>query len=1630
MGSDDGHDREPKITKLTKENYEKWFRSTKFKLKGEGIFYTVEVTKHAYAWIARQGAGNSTSTATTPQDLAVAANAAEQASILGLTSDFERLGGTWNQEKAKEYEKDEAKALFYITNSLHDDDDALVDEYETASALWTTLKTKYSKTDQLTANNMMTKLQNFSWKDGKDVDYAWTKLKDYRRKIIASKPVAKGLYSDDALLQIMLRALPQSYGSVIDYLDVQTTLTVEEKIEALRTKELRLKDTTEHANAAFPKHHQPNHRRNSNISMRDRSRSASLESVPITGCLHCKGDHWARDCKHKDEIQEFGRKLREKGERASRRTARSERYSRDKDRKPPKKLVKPKEKTTSKRKHGYAAKNQNPSSETAISSSDSDNEISDESTSSDTESMQKCHISAEQASKSTPTNWAADTGATSHMTDKRNLFRGPLKHTPVTTIQVGGGFLYSTQIGTAVMMALDGTTGLLRKALYVPKLGVNLIAAKRLCKEGLQGSFDDKDMYFKDKSTVAVHAVQKDGLYVVNHIASKYSGKAFIAGKTRTEDSEQSTVEGSRSETQPETQSDLDPDESEEDRSTKKDRRNYRLMHRRFAHYGPAMLRKLHKVTTIEKIKVPPAHRRLCDPCLKGKMRNRINKTLAEHKKEVLALVSLDLAGPFPTSLRGNHYLMQIICNHSRKNWSIPLKTKDQSIPELRRWKAKVELQTGKKVKACRSDNAPELKLVMNQWEAEEGVQANYTVIASSNQNGPAERSIQTAEHAMRAMLDDAQLPVEFWDEAVEADAYIRNRLPTGPLVEGKPTSPEQVFSGKRPYVDHVRVWGSKCYTYLNPKTLPAKGRSDKLMHRGRVGVFMGYSETTDRQFKVYSPDLGYTHRVSVIQADEKVPGGTLDLNLRVKSGPMGTSNELIPRKARGRPKKNPGQPAVGSYNSPMMERVTEIDPCIPDPLVPAWTEEKDENSIQQLRTDAPVVERASSLSPPPTLAPALSPPDITPPPQPAPTVEDEGEEMEVDEATESAVEPPARYHFRARIQKRKRDAFDNMENEHRQAKIVKAMLAVLRESQTNEDPVTVIPTSTHHHEESVHETIVKAFYTVVANGNLDATGRAEINGKAFAATEVKGIRIPQTYKQAMSDPENALKWREAIMEEIRTLVGNGTWEELIPPQGANLITTKWVFTVKLKVDGTIERFKARLVARGFSQQHGIDYTETFAPTVRMDTLRLFLATVAKEGKECWQFDIKNAFTESYLKEDIYLTPPDGVKVEKGNALKVLRSLYGLKQAGRDWNLLLKRFLIENGFTQSLADPCLFTHKDRGISLLVYVDDIAAAAKLTSDLAWFDEILSARFNSKNLGEIGKILGVRVIRDRANKTIYLDQQQYLETVLDNYGITSAKYKPKKIPAADYEHLKPATPEDAHIDSTEYSQVIGSLMYAMIFTRPDMAFVLGRLAQYMANPVETHGTALKNLMRYLRSTVKQKLRFGPGGGHQNELGIYTDADWAGDKTDRKSISGGVGMFYGGPFSWAAKKQKSVATSSAESEYISQAMYAKQGQWAAQVLRDLGLHQYINKNGTTVQMYGDNQGAIALVKNPHLHERSKHIDICYHFIRDLAEQKKLQISYIPTDRMIADGMTKPLQRVAFERFKKMLGVVDEGH
>ncbi|KAF7570398.1 hypothetical protein PtrM4_104000 [Pyrenophora tritici-repentis] len=1015
-----------------------------------------------------------------------------------------------------------------------------------------------------------------------------------------------------------------------------------------------------------------------------------------------------------------------------------------------------------------------------------------------------------------------------------------------------------------------------------------------------------------------------DGLYVVSHIADGYQETAFLGTELHAP-----------------VKSELKVNEKE----------RYLLYHRRFAHLGPAKIAKLHEVTTLQKKIQVPEKIEICEVCSLTKMKNSIPKQLREHKATKLALVQFDIAGPFPTSLRGNRWFLLIIDSYTRKNWVIPLKKKGDAQRELQIWKTFVEHQTGEKVKAAGTDNAPELLQQAEEWRVTQGVEIQPTTIASSHQNGPAERNIQTAEADMRAMLKDAGLPIEFWDEAVEADAYLRNRTNTGPTINGKQVSPEEAFTGTKPSIDHIRVWGSKCYSYINPKTIPADQRHDKLVDRGRVGVFMGYSETTNKQFKFYSPELGYTSRTSRLSVDEYTPGGKVELRLRnIPAGPQGTQNTMPDRKPRGRPRKDlessPAEPMEPPPAKSM--ELSPAEPIEPSPvelMEPSPVELMEPSPVEPMEpSPAEIVEpvpenpielSSAELTPEPVKRHRGRPGKLTTIPPTAPSdervpnlVDEEGPE---EPYTQSVREEEAPRYF-TRQAKRKRSNEEVVEDE-RFSKIVKAMLAQagLIEEQTR------------------------------------------LSEKAFAATEIAGIQIPQTHEQAINDPKYGKQWKAAILEEIIALMENRTWEEVPKPKDANMVDSKWVFTVKTNLDGTVERFKARLVARGFTQVHGTDYNETFAPTVRMDTLRLFMATVAAENLECFHFDIKNAFTESHLKEEIFLKQPQGVEVKKGYVLKVLRSLYGLKQAARDWNLLIKKELLAWGFVQSLADPCMFIHEEKQLRILVYVDDIAVAAKDRAQIDWFYKKLSGRFNTKNLGEIHKILGVRVTRDRKRRTIYLDQEQYIHAVLDKFGMSSKQHRDKKIPSADYTSFRPATNNDTRIDITEYQQVIGSLMFAMVLTRPDIAFTLGKLSQYMSDPAEHHGHALKNLLRYLRSTVTMKLRYGPGD----------------DMVDRKSVSGSTAMFYGGPISWSSKKQRSVATSSCESEYIALSTCCKQGQWIAQMFRDLGFPKYIGKDTNKVQMLGDNQGAIALTKNPHLHERSKHIDVCYHFIRDLAEQ-----------------------------------------
>jgi hypothetical protein len=548
-------------------------------------------------------------------------------------------------------------------------------------------------------------------------------------------------------------------------------LTVDEKLKYLEELEISIKEDTKHSLAAF-------RRKGSNRRQQSRSRSYSESESDVdlihSKCHLCKREgHFVANC-HKLDLASNLLRAHLREQRNSRAKAGD-----SKEKKPRSKKLTPSTTSSSKTKkpspkknHGYSA------------NINSDSEIDDNSSESSAESedddIEVAALSKEQICKAIPSEWPADTGASSHMSDQPNLFRNlePIKR---RTVKVGGGVLYANHRGTANMVCPDGSSMLLADCLYVPDLGVNLMSARRLCEGGLKGAFNDKKMYFKNGNKTIVRATMREGLYIVTNVASGYEEKAFAGVINK----DLETGEDSEAQENPKA-----PQSTEE--LSRAEQERYILWHRRFSHLGPKKIRNLHKISTLAKPIKVPTNREPCKVCALTKMKNKIPKELSPHKQSRLALIQFDVAGPLPKSLRGNRYFLLIIDSYSRKNWVIPLKLKSDAGKELRKWIIWAENQTGDKVKAARTDNAPELLKVAQEWNEFKGVEVQPTTIASSHQNGAAEKNIQTTEDNVRALVKDSGLPLEFWDKAAEFDAHIRNRTDTRPMIEGSVVSPEE----------------------------------------------------------------------------------------------------------------------------------------------------------------------------------------------------------------------------------------------------------------------------------------------------------------------------------------------------------------------------------------------------------------------------------------------------------------------------------------------------------------------------------------------------------------------------------------------------------------------------------------------------------------------------------------------------------------------------------------------------------------------------------------------------------------------------------------------------------------------
>uniref|UniRef100_A0AAV1VK26 Integrase catalytic domain-containing protein n=1 Tax=Peronospora matthiolae TaxID=2874970 RepID=A0AAV1VK26_9STRA len=517
----------------------------------------------------------------------------------------------------------------------------------------------------------------------------------------------------------------------------------------------------------------------------------------------------------------------------------------------------------------------------------------------------------------------------------------------------------------------------------------------------------------------------------------------------------------------------------------------------------------------------------------------------------------------------------------------------------------------------------------------------------------------------------------------------------------------------------------------------------------------------------------------------------------------------------------------------------------------------------------------------------------------------------------------------------------------------------------------------------------------------------------------------PTTFKSAMESSDSG-KWKEACDSEFDSLQRNDTWEIVPLPKGRKAIGCRWVFRVKENQDGEVERFKARLVAKGFSQKFGVDYEETFAPVAKFTSIRVVLSMAAKYGLMLHQMDVKTAFLNGSLNEDIYMDQPDGYldATQPDYVCKLKRSLYGLKQSPRMWNQTIDGFMIKMGFKKCESDHCIYIKRDDQDMILVvlYVDDLILASSNNELLKSTKMALSKRFEMTDLGELDYFLGMEIKNDRKTGMVTVQQTKFLKSVLTKFGMDNSK--PVKTPQDPGLKLTKnmCEQECKHEDTmcnVPYRSAVGGIMYLMVATRPDLAAAVGSLSQFSSDPCPTHWQALKRVLRYLQATPNHGLEFTREEG--SRICGYTDADWAGDIESRRSTSGYVFMMSGGCISWKSQKQRTVALSSTEAEYMALSEATKEAVWLKVLLGELGEMT----SDEAIKMYEDNQGSIALAKNPEFHKRTKHIDIRYHFVREKVESGEVVLEYCPTQDMLADMMTKPIAAVQFENIRDRLGI-----
>ncbi|KAJ9535164.1 hypothetical protein OSB04_un001757 [Centaurea solstitialis] len=988
------------------------------------------------------------------------------------------------------------------------------------------------------------------------------------------------------------------------------------------------------------------------------------------------------------------------------------------------------------------------------------------------------------------------------------------------------------------------------------------------------------------------------------------------------------------------------------------------LWHRRLSHLNYATINQLAKaglVTGLPSLRF--TKEQLCSACEMGKIKKSSHKLKVEHNtSKPLQLLHMDLCGPMRVqSINGRKYVLVIVDDFSRYTWVNFLRSKDGASDIIISFIRNVQVRLQLPVQVIRTDNGTEFKnRKLDSFLDSVGITHTFSAARTPQQNGVVERKNRTLVEAARTIQLDKFSPKGdegvFIGYAKDSPSYRVYNKKTRCVVESTNVDFEEgIEEDTSPALVTPGISGVLTSDQLhgNPMTSSSPANKPSSSNSNTCDL--------DELFEFFYKDLPAPANVAlpipaVVQPPPRVMVSTTDISASILQGNSSSSSATTSPSSRVSPASAEREPShTFQQQAPVVN--------VPSPQSGASSTMPTTSQHQGIPTPAPQV--AGPSTSPAQPAPQVAGPGISTA-QPAPQVAGP-----CTSTTQPAPQADGPSH-------------------------------VSTDTPAAPGPIVV-------------QSQVPATVTTLATTRREPEFYIDMRIEPLPPPS-----LPYTTKHEPSNVTEALyisDWVTAMQEELNQFERLGVWRLVPRPKNKTIIDLKWIFKNKKDEDGIVTRNKARLVAKGFKQQARIDYDETFAPIARIESIRIFLAYAAHKNFTVYQMDVKTAFLNGELKEDVYVSQPEGFvdRTKPDHVYTLDKALYGLKQAPRAWYDHLSNALLDNGFYKGKIDPTLFIKTEGNDILLVqiYVDDIIFGSTNSDMCTWFSDLMTTRFEMSMLRELSFFLGLQVLQKPDG--ILINQSKYIGDLLKRFHMDTSSVA--KTPMASGT-LIGADPKGKPVDQKTYRAIIGSLLYQTA-SRPDIMFATCFCARFQENPKESHMMAVKRILRYLKGTPNRGLWYPKESGF--ELVAFSDADHGGCQLDRKSTSGHVQFLGHKLVSRGSKKQHCVSTSTTEAEYVAAASCCSQVLWMRTQLRDYGY------NFNHIPIYYDSKSAIAITCNPVQHTRTKHIDIRYHFIKDHVERGTIELYFVNTEYQLVDLFTKPLDEKRFNFLISKLGMYD---